>query len=141
MPLPVHEWPHPALQATITETNEATTYPIEIYTDGSKDASMVGAGVIYRNKQIMQYRYKLRSYCSNNQAEQIAILKALEQLQEIEAPMGKRVAIYTDSRVTIDSLKNHDTGFSNRKNKEHYSTSSHAKLDDTLKVGEGAHRD
>ena len=31
-PLPVHEWPHPSLQATITETNEATTYPTEIYT-------------------------------------------------------------------------------------------------------------
>jgi hypothetical protein len=110
MPLPVHEWPHPALQATITETNEATTYPIEICTDGSKDASTVGAGVvIYHNKQmIMQYRYKLHSYCSNNQAEQIAILKALEQLQEMEAPIGGRAAIYTDSRVTIDSLKNHD---------------------------------
>jgi len=57
---------------------------------------------------IMQYRYKLHSYCSNNQAEQIAILKALEQLQEMEAPIGRRAAIYTDSRVTIDSLKNHD---------------------------------
>ena len=32
MPLPVHEWLNPALQATITETNEATTYPTEIYT-------------------------------------------------------------------------------------------------------------
>jgi ribonuclease HI len=56
----------------------------------------------------MQYRYKLRSYCSNNQAEQIAILKALEQLQEMEAPIVGRAAIYTDSRVTIDTLKNHD---------------------------------
>ena len=110
MLLPVHEWPHPFLQATITETNEAITYPIEIYTDGGKDASTVGARVvIYLNKQmIMQYRYKLCSYCSNNQAEQIAILKALEQLQEMEAPIGGREAIYTDSRVTIDTLKNHD---------------------------------
>ena len=98
-PLPVHEWPHPVLQATVTETNEATTYPIEIYTDGSKDASTVGAGVVIsRNKQmIMQYRYKLRSYCSNNRAEQIAILKTLEQLQVMEAPIGGRAAIYTDS--------------------------------------------
>jgi len=80
-----------------------------MYTDGSKDASTVGAGVtIYRNKQlIMQCRHKLRSYCSNNQAEQTAILKALEQLQEIETPTGGRAAIYTDSKVTIDSLKNH----------------------------------
>ena len=90
-PLPVHEWPHPTLQATITETNEATTHYIEIYTDGSKDVSMDGAGVvIYRNKQmIIQYRCKLRSYCSNHQAEQIAILKALG-IQEIETPIGGR---------------------------------------------------
>jgi hypothetical protein len=85
-PLPVYEWPHPARQITITETNITTTYPIEIYTDGSKDASTVGAGVaIYHNKQlIMQCKHKLCSYCSNNQAEHTAILKALEQLQEIE---------------------------------------------------------
>ena len=38
MPLPVHKWPHPAQQITIMETNEASTYPIEIYTDGSKAA-------------------------------------------------------------------------------------------------------
>jgi ribonuclease HI len=56
----------------------------------------------------MQYRYKLRSYCSNNQTEQIAILKALEQLQEMEEPIDGRAAIYIDSRVTINSLKNHD---------------------------------
>ena len=69
---------------------------------GSKDASTVGAGVvIYRNKQmIMQYRYKIRSYGSNNQAEQIAILKVLEQLQVMEAPIGGRAAIYTERRVT-----------------------------------------
>jgi hypothetical protein len=108
-PLPVHEWPHPAQQVTITETNEATTYPIEIHMDGSKDTSTVGGGVaIYHNKQlIMQCKHKLRSYCSNNQAEQTAILKALEQLREMETPTGERAAIYTDSKVTTDSLKNH----------------------------------
>jgi ribonuclease HI len=108
-PLPVHEWPHPARQVTITETNEVTTNPIEIYTDGSKDARTVGAGAaIYHNKQlIMQCKYKLRSYCSNNQAQQTAILKALEQLQEMETPTGGRAEIYTDSKVTTDSLKNH----------------------------------
>jgi hypothetical protein len=79
MPLPEHKWPHPARQITITETNETKTYSIEIYTDGSKDASMVGAGaVIYHNKQLIkQCKYKLNSHCSNNQAEQIAILKVL----------------------------------------------------------------
>ena len=70
---------------------------------------MVGTGAaIYSNKQLIkQCKYKLRSYCSNNQAEQMAIWKALEQLQEMETPTGGKVAIYTDSRVTLDSLKNH----------------------------------
>jgi len=100
MPLPINEWTHPAQQITITETSEITTYPIEIYTDGSKDGSMVGAGAaIYSNKQLVkQCKYKQSSYCSNNQAEQIAILKALEQLQEMETPTGGIAAIYTDSK-------------------------------------------
>ena len=34
-------------------------------------------------------------------------MKALEQLQEMETPTDWRAAIYTDSKVTIDSLKNH----------------------------------
>jgi len=61
-PLPVHEWSHTDRQVTITETNEATTYPIEIYTDGSKDASTVRAGVAiyYHNKQLIKRcRHKL----------------------------------------------------------------------------------
>ena len=84
------------------------TYPIQTYTDGSKDASMVGAGAaIYSNKQLIkQCKYKLCSYCFNNQAQQIAILKALE-LQGMEAPTGRKAAIYTDSKVATDSLKNH----------------------------------
>jgi ribonuclease HI len=109
MPLPINEWTHPAWQVTITETSETTTYSIEIYTDGSKDGSMVRAGAaIYSNKQLVkQCKYKLRSYCSNNQAQQIAILKVLEQLQEMETPKGGIAAIYTDSKVAIDSLRNH----------------------------------
>ena len=111
-PLPVHEWSNPARQVTITEINETKTYPIEIHTDGSKDASKVGEGVaIYNNKQLSkQCKYKLGSYCSNNQAEQIA-LKALEQLQEMETETGGEAAIYTDSKVTIDSKTTLSTAF------------------------------
>ena len=75
--------------------------------DGRNDASKVGAGVAIYNKQLIkQCKYKLGSYCSNNQAEQIAILKALE-LQEMETQTGGEAAIYTDRKLTIDSLKNH----------------------------------
>jgi hypothetical protein len=44
-PLPVNEWPLLARRLTITETSELTTYPIEIYTDGSEDGGKVAAGV------------------------------------------------------------------------------------------------
>jgi len=106
MPLPINEWTRPARQVTITETNETTTYTIEIYTDGSKDRSMVGAGAaIYSNKQLVkQCKYKLSSYCSNNQAEQIAILKSLE-LQEMETPTGGLAAIYRQQSGDRLSLK------------------------------------
>jgi len=109
LPLPIREWPHPARQITITETNETKTYPTEIYTDGSKKESMVGAGAtIYHNKQLIKKcKYKLHNHCSNNQVEQIAILKELQELQGMETPTGGEVAIYTDSKVTKDSLKNH----------------------------------
>jgi len=56
---------------------------------------------------VTQCKYKLQNFCSNNQAEQIAILKALEHLPKLEDPTGRIVAIFTDSKVTIDSLKNH----------------------------------
>jgi len=60
----------------------------------------------------------------------------------METPTGGRAAIYTDNKVTIDSLKNRAIhGFLIEKNKEHDSTSSHAKLDDTLQVSKAAHRD
>ena len=106
MPLPSNEWPHPARRVTITGTTELTTYPIEIYTDGSKVEGKVGAGVAtYLNKQLVeQCKSKLHNCCSNNQAEQIAILKALEQMPKIEDPTGRTAAIFTESKVTIDEL-------------------------------------
>jgi ribonuclease HI len=111
MPLPVNEWPHPTRRVTITETSELTTYPIEIYTDGSKDGGKVGTGeAIYWKKQLVTQctgKYKLQSCCSNNQAEQIAVLKALEQLPKLDASTGTMVAIFTDSEVARDSLKNY----------------------------------
>ena len=42
MPLPFTEWPHPALRMTVMEASAQTTYPTEIYADGSK----VGARLV-----------------------------------------------------------------------------------------------
>jgi len=53
-----------------------------------------------------KYKYRLQNHCSNNQAEQIAILKSLEQLPSLADQTNRIVAICTDTKVTLDSLKN-----------------------------------
>jgi ribonuclease HI len=55
----------------------------------------------------MKYKYKLQNHCSNNQAEQIAILKSLEQLPSLTDQRNRRAAINTDSKMTLDSLINY----------------------------------
>ena len=107
-PLPAKEWPHPAQQADIMETTDLITYPTEISTDGSKIRDKVGVGVaIYTDKRLVRKnKYRLQNHCSNNQAEQIAILRSLEQLPSLADQSNRIVAIYTDSKVTLDSLKN-----------------------------------
>jgi ribonuclease HI len=56
---------------------------IHIYTDGSKNEQRVRAGVAIfsGNELVTKLKYKLDNRCSNNQAEQLAIAKALEALE------------------------------------------------------------
>jgi len=51
---------------------------------------------------------KLDNRCSNNQAEQLAILKALEVIESIEHTdnSSRTATIFPDSRISTDSLKN-----------------------------------
>jgi len=56
------------------------------YTEGSKNEQGVGAGVaIFSGNELLvtKLKYKLVNRCSNNQAEQLAIAKALEALETI----------------------------------------------------------
>ena len=53
----------------------------------------------------MTKKYKLNGRCSSNQAERLAIRKALENLQFLESN-DKTALIFTDSRITLESLKN-----------------------------------
>jgi ribonuclease HI len=50
----------------------------------------------------------LDSRCSNNQAEQLAIIKALEAIELINTMDNSRhtATVFTDSRITLDSLQN-----------------------------------
>lgn len=53
---------------------------VQAYTDGSKYEQGVGSGaaVFIRKEIVAHIKLKLDSRCSNNPAEQLAIIKALE---------------------------------------------------------------
>jgi len=75
----------------------------------------VGSGVaIFTGKVLAeQLIFKLDDRCSNNQAEHLAILKALEviEMQQVKNYEPGRAVIYTDSKITLDSIisaKNHE---------------------------------
>ena len=60
------------------------------------------------NELVTKLKYKLDNRCSNNQAEQLAIAKALEALEtiDIEENSPRTAAIITDSRISLGSIKN-----------------------------------
>jgi len=85
------------------ETTDSTSYATEIYIDRSKIRGKIRSGVaVYTDKMLVrQCKYRLQDCCSNNQAEQVAILKSLEQLPTLADQNSRTVAIYTDSEVTL----------------------------------------
>jgi ribonuclease HI len=60
-------------------------YAIAVYTDGCKIENGVGSGIaILIDKHLtFQLKWKLAEKCSNNQAEQLAIAKALEKMKDL----------------------------------------------------------
>jgi len=70
----------------------------------------IGSGVaIFVGKElVMQLKFKLDNRCSNNQAEQLATAKTLEVIESIDILENspRTVTIFTDSRITLDLLKN-----------------------------------
>jgi ribonuclease HI len=103
-------WPHLADVVKIIEDKGFKDKTIQIYTDRSKNEHRVGSGVaLFVGKELRaQLKFKLDNRCSNNQAEQLAIAKALETIDEIniEEYSPRTIGIFTDSRIAIDSLKN-----------------------------------
>lgn len=100
-------WMHPAETINFISGKTKDISSVQIYTDGSKTESGVGAGIaIYMSGDLIKsLKYRLNSRCTNNQAEQWAILKALQQVGKIYTEV-KTATIFTDSRITLDSLKN-----------------------------------
>ena len=91
----------------MTDEGNDEDYRLQIYTDGSKPEKGVGSGIgIYRyGRNIGTLKFKLNKECINNQAEQLAILKALEAIHDTQT-VDKNATIYTDSQTTLSTLQN-----------------------------------
>ena len=105
-------WPHPVEIPLIRAPTEIPNNVINIFTDGSKIGGKVGAAafIIKGDTVLHQSKYRLHERCSNNQAEQVAILKALEHIQNLQLAEDaeKIVLVNTDSKVTLDTPNNRD---------------------------------
>jgi hypothetical protein len=82
----VKNWIHPAKHITIIDGHEHSTHYIHAYTDGSKNEAGVGSGIaIFSGSSLKTtLKYRLNERCSNNQAEQMAILKSLKYIQHLK---------------------------------------------------------
>jgi ribonuclease HI len=109
-PLEVRHWPHPAEIPLIRQSTILQHNVINIFTDGSKIGGKVGAAavIIKDDMVIHQSKFQLHNRCSNNQAEQVAILRELQQMPnlQITEDAGKIAVVNTDSKVTLDTLQN-----------------------------------
>jgi len=103
----VRKWQNPADAIIRVLKEEEEKNPIQIFTDGSRSERVVGSGVaIYRSgESINTIQCRLSKKCTNNQAEQFAILTALEHIEKIQTT-DKRAIIYTESQTTLDKLQN-----------------------------------
>jgi len=85
----LQHWQHPADEAKILVADEHKDQIIHAYTDGSKTQHGVGSGVatFIGIDLDLQEKFKLNDRCSNNQAEQLAITKALEAIGTSPEPL------------------------------------------------------
>jgi len=102
------DWLHPPDSVRVTEQSDE--HAIQIFADGSKSEQGVGAGaaIFIQNKLVHHSRYTLHKRCSNNQAEQLAIVKTLEIIGKIYTndKIPRSATVNTDSRTTPPSLQN-----------------------------------
>jgi len=107
----IQNWLHPADVGTIHEVEGNEETSIQVYTDGSKQEQGVGSGaVIFKGSEmIAKLQFKLDNRCSNNQAGQLAILKAIEKLEMLTRQGINPIwaTIFTDSRIILDSFQNY----------------------------------
>jgi ribonuclease HI len=64
--------------------------------------------IFVQQKLSVQLQFSLGTRCSNSQAEQLAIVKALEAIETIGIPENspRTIDIFTQSRITFGLLQN-----------------------------------
>jgi hypothetical protein len=76
-------WIHPAVIISINDTMDDSEESLwQVFTNGSKSEQGMGSGVaVFKGQELMeQLKFKLENRCSNNQAEQLAIIRALKAI-------------------------------------------------------------
>jgi len=104
------DWSHPADSVKINKQKEGNEHTIQIFTVGSQNENGLGSGtaIYLENKLIHQIKHKIHDRCSNNQAEQMPIVKALPAIETIKLKKNfpRTILINIGSRITLDSLTN-----------------------------------
>ena len=100
-------WLQPVDIVSVKDTKEDGEESFwQIYTDGSKSEQGVGQRVAVFTGKILteQLKYKIDNRRTNNQAEQLAVAKALVAIetQQVDHNEHKSAVIYTDSKITMD---------------------------------------
>jgi ribonuclease HI len=129
------DWLHPADSVRVTEQQDEPA--IQVFTYGSKSENGVGAGIaiFIQSKLVHQLRYTLHNTCSNNQTEQLAIVKALEKIGKlhINDNIPRTETVHTDSRITLQSLKNtKKSQIPHRRNQEDSNSTRETQLDNNI---------
>lgn len=93
----------------IKKKNEPPNDGIVIFTDGASKGngskkSRAGCSVIFPDYPEYNIRHALPIGSTNNRAEYTAIQLAFEQINKLDFMKNKKVYIYTDSQLIIDSM-------------------------------------
>ena len=100
------EWRFEAVNLVPYDPDQAPTYDLQIYTDGSKREQGVGCAYIIKSSDSLEHKsFRLPDYCSPHQAEIHAVHLALQQIRDSQTA-GRSVLLVTDAMKTIRCLNN-----------------------------------
>lgn len=77
---------------------------MQIFTDGAKSKNHVGIGVVWKknDKIIKEYSEKLPLHLTNNDAEYLALIRALEiTIKDNICEKDESVSIFADSKLVV----------------------------------------